>query len=190
MRRKLPAEKRVQVTLAGAWWFKNLRTGADLLTLDYQVRGAREQAFVRLGLTHQNGKVLVAQFQTARLARPIEETNAFRIAGKGWAHSAFLLLALLTVILIVAALVTLARSADGRRRWAWAVGSLFGFGHFAINWTTGDISVSPLHVQLVGAQLARTGPVGPWILGWSVPLVAMLVLWRHRQRRNEQEQVS
>jgi hypothetical protein len=190
MRRKLPAEKRVQVTLAGAWWFKNLRTGQDLTTLDYQVRGTREQAFIRLGLTHRNGQVLVAQFEAARLSRPMEETNAFRLAGKSWAHLAFLLFTLLTAVLILASLVTLARSTGGRWRWAWALGSLFGFGQVVINWTTGQIGVSPLHVQLLGVQVVRTGPVGPWVVGWSLPLVAILVLWRHRGRRNEQEPVS
>lgn len=183
LRRNIPSDRSVRVTLAGAWWIKNLRTGADRVTLDYQVRGARRQAFVRLGLTHRNGKVLVAQFQAARLARPMEVTNAFRIAGKGWAHFAFLLFALLTVALIIAALVTLARAPGGRWRWAWALGSLFGFGQFLISWTTGQVSVSPLHIQFLGAQVVRTGPVGPWIVGWSVPLVAIVVLWRHTQTR-------
>lgn len=179
LRRNLPSDRSVQVTLAGAWWYKSLRTGADRVTLDYQVRGARGQAFVRLGLTHRNGEVLVAQFQAARLARPMEVTNAFRIAGKGWGHFAFLLFTLLTVALIIAALVTLARAPGVRWRWAWAFGSLFGFGQFLMNWTTGAVSVSPLHIQFLGAQVVRTGPVGPWIVGWSVPLVAVIVLWRH-----------
>lgn len=179
----IPSDRSVQVTLAGAWWYRNLRTGADRVTLHYQVRGAREQALVRLGLTHRNGEVLVAQFEATRLARPMEVTNAFRIAGKGWGHFAFLLFTVVTAGLIIAALVTLARAPGGRWRWAWALGSLFGFGQFLINWTTGQVSVSPLHIQFLGAQVVRTGPVGPWIVGWSVPLVAIVALWRHAHRK-------
>jgi hypothetical protein len=183
MRAKLPSGREVRVTLAHAFWAKNLRTGEDRVTLVYQVRGARGQALVRLGLTHRNGQALIAQFQTARLPQPLEEQNAFRLAGKGLAHFATLLLALSAVALVLAALVTALRSPGLRWRWAWALGSLVGIGHFSINWATGVTSISPFFFQLFGAQATRTGPVGPWIVAWSVPLVAIVLLWRHAGTR-------
>jgi hypothetical protein len=57
---------------------------------------------------------------------------------------------------------------------------LFGVGNFALDWTTGEWQFAPLHVHLLSASVSAN-LYGPWVLSVSVPLGALLFLWRRRR---------
>lgn len=62
-----------------------------------------------------------------------------------------------------------------RRRWGWALFSLFGFAALQLNWATGAWGISPIHFLLLGAAFLKAGSAfAPWIFSVSFPLGAVL----------------
>jgi hypothetical protein len=107
------------------------------------------------------------------------KTNAFWARGKGPAHLAFLLAVALSPLLMVAAAVAAARSRGLKHKWWWALGAFVGLGSVWMNWTTGQIGVVPVAVNLLGFGATKgLSPLAPWILRFSLPAGALAVLIR------------
>lgn len=70
-----------------------------------------------------------------------------------------------------------------RRRWGWMIGSLFGFGQLALNWSTGAWMFQIFNVALLGAGFLKgPGPFDAWVLTVSLPIPAIL-FWALRRDR-------
>jgi len=70
-----------------------------------------------------------------------------------------------------------------RRRWGWMIGSLFGFGQLALNWSTGAWMFQVANVALLGAGFFKgPGPFDAWVLTVSLPIPAIL-FWILRRDR-------
>lgn len=104
----------------------------------------------------------------------------FSFNGKGPIHFAWIAAMIATILVIVAAFVQGFRSKGIKRRWLWMLGSAFGFGQFSLNWATGAWFVQPIHVSLLGAGFFGPSPFDPWILSFSLPIVAVVFLMRRR----------
>lgn len=105
----------------------------------------------------------------------------FTLAGKSTLHLAVLAAAAAVPLFI---LVTTG-FALYRRRWGWAILSLFGVMALQLNWTTGQWAFQPIHFNLLGAGFMKSGSAfAPWILTVSLPLAALLFwgLGKHRRR--------
>jgi hypothetical protein len=64
-----------------------------------------------------------------------------------------------------------------RRRWLWIIFILLGcFVQFEVNWSSGQWSVKPLNLVLLGAGFYRFGVYGPWILHFALPVGAIVFL--------------
>ena len=84
------------------------------------------------------------------------------------------------LLTIVAALLRIWRSGRFRRRWLWTIGALFGFGTFALNWTTGQFDFQPLTFNLLGIGFLKNPVFAPWILKFGIPVVAIVALIKYR----------
>jgi len=104
----------------------------------------------------------------------------FSFNGKGAIHFAWIAAMIASVLVIVTALVQGVRSKGIKRRWLWMLGSAFGFAQFSLNWATGAWSIQPIHVALLGAGFIKPSPFDPWILSFSLPIVAVIFLIRRR----------
>jgi hypothetical protein len=99
------------------------------------------------------------------------EAAKFTLNGKSPVHYLVLLGAVLSATLCVATAVV----AGIRRRWAWMIGCLFGVCQLTLNWATGAIFFSPIHVSLLGAGFLKgLGAADPWFLSVAIPLPAIL----------------
>jgi len=116
------------------------------------------------------------------------EAAKFTLNGKSPVHYLVLLGAVLSATLCVVTAVV----AGIRRRWAWMFGCLFGVCQLSLNWTTGAVFFTPIHVALLGAGFLKgLGAADPWILSAAIPLPAILfwalAKWRPKPPKRKPE---
>jgi len=110
---------------------------------------------------------------------PLEQIHAFTWRGKGLTHYLFLLLSGANLVLIFIATTLCVRS-NVRRKGLWIVFILLGFMTFRLDWTTGAVNIVPLSLQLAGVSFFKSSPWSAWVIGISIPLGALLFLWRRK----------
>ena len=81
---------------------------------------------------------------------------------------------------ILVALVVCIRSRI-RRKWLWIIFILLGFVQFRFDWATGHFEIQPISFALFGASAFRPSPYAPWILGFAIPVGAIIFLVSRRR---------
>jgi len=128
------------------------------------------------------GEKVILGMHVQPLAMSLKDANSFHLAGKSFKHYAVLAAAVAMAAFSIAVLIICIRTPMSRKRKAlWCIGIIFGFGQISLNWATGAISMTPLHFQLLSAGWFRIGLVGPHMIFVSLPLFALLFLWRRHQ---------
>lgn len=117
----------------------------------------------------------------------IQDMNALTFSGKGISNYIMTIMSLLIVLFILYALILCCKS-KVKRKWLWIIFILVGIGKLSLNWTTGEIGFNPLsfNVQLFGSSLIRSGIYGPWFLTISLPLGAIIFLFKKRNLKNKE----
>jgi len=131
-------------------------------------------------LSGEPGQFRIMSFNVEPLAAPLSELNAFTLKGKSAAHYLFVLLPTIACIISVYAFVRCLRTKGLKRKWLWSLFTLVGFGAFSMNWTSGAIFVNVLHANFLSAAYMRSGWLGPWVITFSIPVGALVFLWKHR----------
>lgn len=164
--------------LVGADTEHDLTTGARTSRLAYEVAGDGRHAYVSIGIRRGDGEPRLVAVQALPLPGPLAELNRFTLAGKSALHFAFLLAAAGSFATIAVALFLLIRTPGVRRKWLWGVGACLGVGQIAIDWTTGQVHLNPIFLQLFGAMFVKAGVGMPWLVGFGLPVVALVILFR------------
>ena len=116
----------------------------------------------------------------------LAEVHAFSFEGKGLVPVLFLGLVVAVPLFILYALVRVFRAPGlGKRKYLWAPFVLVGFMQVTLNWSTGYIHFNPLSFQLFGAGFLAGGATGPWVFIVSIPVGAILFLFKHRGSNKE-----
>lgn len=144
--------------------------------LAYALDEGKQHAVVRLAFERAGGEVWMTGLHVSPLPKPVEELTAFSLSGKSFGHYFMLALAALSMAVIVTSLVVLYRARIVRRKWLWAIGCVLGIGKFAMNWSTGAVSFSPLAVQVLGVGVVKAGGLMPWEISVGIPVVAYIFL--------------
>jgi hypothetical protein len=108
-------------------------------------------------------------------------TFEYRFGDKWLLLNLVLALAIFLPLFSVYALILCIRTKMERRKWLWILFILCGVGKVAVNWTTGEWQVMPLAIQLFSASAVTAG-YGPWGVAVSLPLGAILFLFRRSIR--------
>lgn len=168
------------VKLVGAHTLSMSRAGGPLktqyeLTYEYEFPGSWVVA--KLVLAKEQDHLEVIGIHIQPLARSLEETNAFTLAGKGALHWVFLLLAIAIPLFCVYAFIACVRMAGLKRKWWWALFTLIGVFTVSINWSTGELGVQPLSFLLLSAATFGS-TYSPWFVNVAFPIGAVCFLWR------------
>jgi hypothetical protein len=117
--------------------------------------------------------------QIQPIPNSLAKLNEFTLAGRGGRHYLFLIGLAACPLISIAAVVRWAQCRrELRRKWLWLACVLLGIGKFGLNWTTGEISVSLLQLQLLSAGFQREGAEGAWWFFLSLPIGALVFLFR------------
>jgi len=119
-----------------------------------------------------------AQGFHVRVFAPAElAVNAFAAKGKTPVHFLFLLATIAAPLSMIAALVKVVRRKGLKRKWLWGILAFLGAVTVQMNWTTGQIFVGWLSIQLIGAGMTSAAPgIAPWMLAFTLPFGAVLIL--------------
>jgi hypothetical protein len=148
----------------------------DSITLEYEF--PEQWILVNVAIEKTGGVSRIVGFHSTPISESLEEVNKFRLAGKGPLQYAVLFIAIGLPIFCIYTLVLCLRSKNASRKWLWVPFILLGVGKFAINWTTGECSFTPLAVSLLGTLITANPAYGPWMVSVSFPLGALLFLLR------------
>jgi hypothetical protein len=108
----------------------------------------------------------------AQLAR-----NRMTLAGKSVWQILFLVLVIASPLTMIAALIKVIRTPGLKRKWLWGIGAFFGLCSLQMNWTTGQLGVQWLTVQLIDFGVTRgLSDFSPWMLKMTLPVDAVLIL--------------
>ncbi|HEY0038839.1 MAG TPA: MerC domain-containing protein [Longimicrobium sp.] len=168
-----------EMTLLNAQVF--MTAEATSRTLLYEQRSAAGLALVEVVVVEDAQKYrYIAGIRVQPTQAPLQTVNAFTLADRGVTHWTMLLLAIAVPLFCLWAAVRVIRT-PMPRRWGWAFLAVLAGGQATLNWTTGELFVNLIHLQLLGSGVQRSGMAGPWMLTVAMPLGAMMALLRRRR---------
>jgi hypothetical protein len=156
--------------------------GAESATVTREYRYPTQVLVVVTGLRRPAGKPYqITEFRVQRISMAAIRSLDFSLVGKSPLHYILLIWAVLTPLVMIAALIALYRSTI-KPKWLWTIFVLFGIGGLSLNWATGATALN-VGVQLLGSGIVKYNAVfAPWILSVSFPLGAVIVLYRVLRR--------
>lgn len=151
-----------------------------------QTGSGYDWAIVEIVFQRTAGSLQLAGFHAASAKFDPSKLNDFDVSKRGLLGYVWLLIMIACVSSCLIAVVLIWRRPWLKRRWLWTLGSLFGFGGFGLNWSTGASAILFVNVSLLGASATKAGPFAPWLLTFGVPVFAIIVIarWfsaRHRE---------
>jgi hypothetical protein len=170
-----PQEKPTLVDAKAMWQAINGVT-TEWKQFTFETGSGARWAVIQVVLRESNGTATVDSVFIQPADRAPSAINAFTFEGKSGVH--YLWLAAMAAALIVSltafGLVVLTRGL--RLKWLWAVGVLFSFVTFSLNWTDGEWAIQPISFLLLGAAGMQAGRLAPWIFSFAIPVPAILFL--------------
>lgn len=162
----------------------NTMAGRRTVNLSWEYRSGEQWVLTNVAAQHQEaGSPRVVGFGVHPQERSMSELNRFTFRDRSPVHVIWLVAALLSPLVCIAAAIRIATATGMPKRWAWALASLVGLFTLSLNWTTGAVNVNIVSFTFLGAGITKAGSAAPWILTFSLPLPAILALQRYRSWR-------
>jgi len=143
--------------------------------LSYQIRFADSWAAGNVAVGRLGGVMSVLQARFQPIPDSLESLNRFTFAGKSVVHYLVFAACIAVPAFILLSLIVCIRSRI-RRKWLWIIFILLGFGQFRLDWTSGRFDVQPISFVLLGTNALRPSSYSPWILGFAVPVGAIIFM--------------
>lgn len=171
----IPPGEPTSITLVGV----NRKTSTEFSAAElvYEYGFGDKWLLVSVSTKQSNGRTALIGLHVVPQTAGLKAMHRFTLQNKSALQYTILVLAVALPLFTLYALVICIRTKLQGRKWPWILFILFGVGKLAVNWTTGQIYLAPLSFQLFSA--AATAPMyGPWTLAISLPLGAIVFLWR------------
>lgn len=186
----LPRADPASTRMVGYQHVHALSEGSATHALTYEYTWPDKVGLITVTLIEpQKGAGLFVQGFNINVATPEElSANDFGLFGKSPAHYLLLLGFALSVALMITAVVMSVRTPNLRRRWLWILASLAAVSQIGLNWTTGLVKFVLLHGALIGVAISKDDTqFAPWVLKVSIPIGAIIVIYRLWRRRPKPE---
>ena len=154
--------------------------------IDYEYKTGTKFLYFNFGIREQNEEMKVTAFDGRIMDDSLSKIYAFTFKDKGFLHYLFLFLAILIPVFIIITLIAAIKT-KLTKKWLWIIGILFGFIKFSINWTTGQVGFSLINMSFLGAGFSKAGIIAPWILSFSIPIVAIVFWYKRYSGKKEAE---
>ena len=183
MAEMIPPQAPESVKIVGSHVMHTPKSRTVNITFEYQFPG--KWILINVATQKKDGVSTVVGFNVNPMPDSLEHINRFTLIGKGLTHYVLLLLIVLASLFTLYVLVLCIRTRPVKRKWFWIVFIVLGIGKLGINWTTGQLLITPLAVQFFSAG-AFAPFYGPWTISVSLPLGAiMFLVLRNRLQKRE-----
>lgn len=173
-----PQEEPKDITVVGWHVLNSPNMQRADLTLQYEF--SNKWLLTNIFLQKSGDTFLVNGINVKPLSDSLENINSFTFQDKGISNYIVLISAIVIPLFIVGVLILCIKTPIPKRKWLWILFVLLGFVQITLNWTTGDINVTPLYFQILGAGFWKT-PYGPMLISISLPLGAIVFLLKRKQ---------
>ncbi len=164
-------------------WHTNIFTtgtsGQNTLEIQYHVND--RWLLARITINTISGARVIEGAYVNELPDSLEKINEFTLKGKSLLSYIVLLVVVLVPIFVLTSLVLCIRTRLRRRKWLWLIFILFGVVQVSLNWTNGAWQTNLFDISFLGTGWNRFGLYGPIILHASIPLGAIIFLWKRKQ---------
>ena len=131
-----------------------------------------------------NCRRLIVGLNAQALPQSLQEINAFSFKRAGLQHYLFLTAVVLIPLFTVVTLIVCILTKLPKRKWLWILCILIGVTKISLNWTTGQVGIALMFLQLGGAGASAASVYSPWILSFSIPLGAILFWVKRHSLQN------
>jgi hypothetical protein len=178
MRAAIPAGRAQEVRTVG-WARTQTESGKRMDTVHlYRFPGADlivGTALVRVAPT--NG-YRVADLVLNRVPPGTIERHRFRLSGKSPRQLGFLATTILSPLVMLGMAVLVIFTPGLKLKPLWFALCFVGVGSAYMNWTTGQAGFNAMQLSLINFGFTRTTDISPWIIRFSAPVGALVVLVR------------
>lgn len=174
-----PAKEPKSVKVVDVRFLHSRGSSTHSLTLEYEF--SDRWLLVNMSIRKKDATSTIMTFNVTPVADSLERVNRFGLVGKSLPQYLVLGLAVIGPIFCLYVFVLCLRTKEQNLRWLWAVSILFGVGRLAVNWTTGELTFTPLALYVPCASATEVPAYGPWVVGVYLPLAAILFLIRRRR---------
>lgn len=133
-------------------------------------------AVAEINFAIEDEKVTLLGFYVEKFDRNPKMSNDFQVGDRGLTGYFWLLMMGLSVAVCIVAAVLVWLGGRLRYRPLWTLVALLALMKFELNWATGDWVFSPINIQFLGAGAVTAGPFAPWMLTFSLPLPALVII--------------
>lgn len=109
-----------------------------------------------------------------------QNTNSISFANAGAAQLIFFAFVMGALLINLAACILCFTTPGLKRKWLWAIASFIGAAIFTMNWSTGELSFTPIYVGIPTANYTQDA-TGVWYLTFLVPVGAIAFLIKRWQ---------
>jgi hypothetical protein len=183
-----PGEEPKSIKVVDLKFLHSQDSSTHILTLEYEF--SETWLLVNISIKRMSGLSTIAAFNVTPIAESLENVNSFSLVGKTGLQYSMLGLALAGPIFCLYALIVCLRTKMPNFKWLWAIFILFGVGRLAVNWTTGELTFTPLAVHIPCASMTAVPAYGPWMVAVSLPIGAILFMARRSRNATPSEVYS
>ncbi len=178
MAKAIPPQEPVSVKIIGAQQVHN--PGIYKINLSFEYQFPSEWLLINVATQKKDAVSTIIGFNVYPLSDSLENINRFTLAGKNPLQYATLVFAILVPLFIFYVLVLCILTKMTKRKWLWIIFILFGISRLTVNWTTGQWQIAPLYFLFLGSG-AFAPLYGAWLISISLPLGAILFLFRRKK---------
>jgi hypothetical protein len=147
-------------------------SGFTNYTIDYEYFIQKKYLYFTFNIREQKNNLIITGFDGRFLESSLTDINSFNFGKKGFIHYIILACAILIPLFVLVTLVFVVKT-PLPKKWFWIIGVLIGFTKVTFTWTTGQIGFQLISFQILGSGILKSGAVGPWIISFSFPAIAI-----------------
>ena len=159
--------------------FASPQDAVTTIGLEYQFKD--QNLFVNISTRKIKDDIKLVAFNVNQISDAALKAGEFSLKNKSSFHYLILVVAVLSPLLIIYALIRCITRKTLTRKWLWIIFILFGFGKLTFNWATGEWDLIFLNLQALGAGFFIPN-YGPLYIFVSLPLGAIVFLLRKQEK--------
>jgi hypothetical protein len=170
----------------------SISNGNDFNTfsIEYEYQYSTDRwAYYSFILLEENNQYKIISFNFLPTYKSLDNIHDFTLKGKSFLHYLWLTLMILVPIFIILTVIFIIRT-PVKYKWLWILLVIFGVVKFQLNWTTGEFDYQLINFTFFGAGFVKWGVIAPWIMSFSIPLVAIIFWFKRASVKRELEEES
>ncbi|PJZ47484.1 hypothetical protein [Leptospira saintgironsiae] len=143
------------------------------------IRNDSMNYFIKITLRQlEEDKISIVGIYFNDLNTDLEENLSLSSQAFTTMHIIALGIALAVSLIIVGSSYSIAFRNPPKRQMLWMFLNMLGISKLLFNWSTASFSYQLIYVSFIGVSFSKTGNLGSWLLGSSVPIFSIIHLIR------------